>query len=435
VTLYVTSEKVIARDTVLDGGGMVTLSGGGTTRILAIRSTFDRPGPRLTLQAITLRDGRGSGAALAGGGGAVYHLGGSVTAIDVRFIDNAAVTSGPDVAGGAIFGIGLGETVIVRSVFRGNRAASGGAVGSLHTALTIVDSAFESNEATGRGAGGATNEGGNGGAVSMDGEDRTLVVCGSTFRDNRAGAIGGALFRTSYAGEPTVVDRSLFDGNATADVPEGEGPSLAGGLYLQGTSATITATTVSRNVANAAGGLWIGSHGAAPGRADLENVTIHGNAARERSDFTKTGLAGGVFLGGAVSGTFRNCTIADNRAQFGAGIVGVSRIALVNTIVSNVAANRWVSGNCSDSGGGPATGTGNLQFLATPAGGQDDPCVAGIAFGDPLLGPLGDHGGPTPTRVPAAGSPAVALGASCPPADQRGVARPAACTAGAVEVP
>jgi hypothetical protein len=38
-TLTVTSEKVITKNTVLDGGGLVTLSGGNTTRILAIRST------------------------------------------------------------------------------------------------------------------------------------------------------------------------------------------------------------------------------------------------------------------------------------------------------------------------------------------------------------------------------------------------------------
>ena len=55
---------------------------------------------------------------------------------------------------------------------------------------------------------------------------------------------------------------------------------------------------------------------------------------------------------------------------------------------------------------------------------------------DPRLGPLGDNGGPTLTHLPRLGSPALDQGSlACPPADQRGVARPqgAACDLGAVE--
>lgn len=63
---------------------------------------------------------------------------------------------------------------------------------------------------------------------------------------------------------------------------------------------------------------------------------------------------------------------------------------------------------------------------------------------DPLLGPLGDHGGPTLTHLPLAGSPAIDAGddSLCPPTDQRGYARPdhgkvygiAVCDIGSVEV-
>jgi hypothetical protein len=56
---------------------------------------------------------------------------------------------------------------------------------------------------------------------------------------------------------------------------------------------------------------------------------------------------------------------------------------------------------------------------------------------DPLLGPLGSHGGPTQVHLPAADSPAVdgVLGNDAPPSDQRGVARPqgAGFDIGAVE--
>ena len=54
---------------------------------------------------------------------------------------------------------------------------------------------------------------------------------------------------------------------------------------------------------------------------------------------------------------------------------------------------------------------------------------------DPLLGALGDHGGPTETMVPAAESPARGLGIDCPATDQRGEPRRDRCTVGAVEIP
>jgi hypothetical protein len=57
---------------------------------------------------------------------------------------------------------------------------------------------------------------------------------------------------------------------------------------------------------------------------------------------------------------------------------------------------------------------------------------------NPLLGPLGDNGGPTRTHALGAGSPAIdAAGDACPATDQRGVARPlgARCDIGSYEAP
>lgn len=63
--------------------------------------------------------------------------------------------------------------------------------------------------------------------------------------------------------------------------------------------------------------------------------------------------------------------------------------------------------------------------------------------GDPELGTLGPNGGPTPTVLPASGSPAVGVipvgtvvGSTqlCGRDDQRGVASTGNCTIGAVEV-
>ena len=68
---------------------------------------------------------------------------------------------------------------------------------------------------------------------------------------------------------------------------------------------------------------------------------------------------------------------------------------------------------------------------------EDGSCGADLS-GDPLLGPLADHGGPTHTMALLPGSPALNAGdaSTCPAAtDQRGVARPqgAGCDLGAYE--
>jgi len=443
VTLYVSSEKVVTRDTWLDGGGKVTLSGGGVTRILAIHGSFLDAGPRLRVERLGFRDGRARGSTIPlgtdvdGGGGAIFHQGGEVTAVGCVFLDNQAALWGPDVAGGAVSGIGNpASTSVYGSVLRGNRAANGGAIGSLHSAVTIVDSVLEENEAAGRGAnsvngtGQQVGHGGNGGALSMDGEHRALTICGSTLRANRGGAFGGAIFRTSYHEEPTSIDRSTLDANVVADEPD----SGAGAAYLQGTRATLTATTVSRNRAANSPGLRFHDHGEAQARADLTNVTVVENAVYDRADPNTNGLAGGLWTVG-VDGTLTNCTVARNRAGFAAGILGLSGLTLVNTVVANEASNAYVNANCHDfTVGAKAAGARVLQHAA--AGAVDGDCVAaGVSRGDPLLGPLGAHGGPTETTLPAAGSPAIGAGAACPATDQRGVTRPVSCTLGAAEPP
>jgi len=445
-TITLTSEAVIGADTVIDGGGLVTLSGGGTTRILNMDTgNFEATGPLLTVQHLTFTGGHATGTKFRlgtdvdGGGGAIFYRGGSVTAIDCTFTDNKAAELGPDVAGGGIYGIGVGETIVVASRFNANRAANGGALGALHTALTVVNTTIVDNVATGNGAnyidegGEQQGQGGNGGAIVMDGVGRTLRICGSTISNNEGGAFGGAVFRTSYESEPTIVDRSVFDSNRVRDT--GEESSGAGGLYLQGTHVTMTATTVSNNEARGFAGLWIMGHGAAPGVADLTNVTIANNRTIPREDFTTRGIGGGLVIGDNATGTVLNCTIVGNEAQFASGIARVSPLVVRNTIISNLADNEWTPLNCTGSAYAtpPGTGDGNVQW---PNGRQDDmDCTEGILRADPLMGTLGDAGGPTPTVSPEAGSPAIGLGTDCPETDQRGEPRSEPCTAGAVEVP
>jgi hypothetical protein len=395
VVITVSQTIVMTEETVLDGGGLVTLSGGGSERILYLDSGYDQTTPRLTVQRLAFRDGSSSatGEDTADGGAAIYHAPGT----------------GQDLAGGAIYGFGGGETRISGSTFVRNSASDGGAVGSLNGDLIVVNSTFTDNEATG--TDGNPGNGGCGGAIYMDGGDETTTFCGVSIVDNAAGAIGGGVFRVSNSDDGTfVMDRSSVDGNRVT--PSGDGN--AGGMYLQGLALTITASTISWNEAFYCGGLWINER-----EANLTNVTIAENTA-----FGSNG--GGLWLGNEPSGTVLNSTIANNHSTADGMIAGAifgEGLSLKNTIVSGNTARYTPGCNAEHESGG-----GNLQF---PEGAlcTDDPTIA-----DPMLGVLGDNGGPTRTLLPAATSPALGLGTDCPPTDQRGEARGEPCTAGAVEV-
>lgn len=411
VTITVTQPIVFARETIVDGGGLVTLSGGGTSRIFYLDSDYNTPTPRLVVQRLTFRDGQGpaGGEDTAQGGGAIYRDGGSLTVIDSAFDGNRAPSPGQDIAGGAIYGFGGGETVIVGSTFTNNAASDGGAVGSLNGDLTIINSTLVGNAATG--TGGNPGNGGAGGAIYMDGRDEVTTLCGVTIANNTAGAIGGGVFRVSNDDSGSfAMDRSTVDGNRVTATGSGN----AGGLYLQGLALGITNSTISRNQAFFGGGIWINER-----TVQMTNVTVAENVATGSN-------GGGVWLGNNPTGTLLNCTIANNHATADGQVAGAifgDGLTLVNTLISGNTAMYRPTCNTTHASGG-----GNLQW---PAGAlcTDTPLIA-----DPTLGALADQGGDTQAMVPGPQSPARGLGAGCPPTDQLGNPRTEPCTAGAIEV-
>jgi hypothetical protein len=410
VTITVAVQIAFTKETVLDGGGLVTLSGGGTSRILFLDSGYDTRTPRLVVQRLTFRDGKSpaTGADTAQGGGAIYRDGGSLTVLDSAFENNHGPATGQDVAGGAIYGFGGGDTIVAGSTFTGNAASDGGAIGSLNGDLTIINSTFTGNAATG--TGGNPGNGGAGGAIYMDGGKEATSLCGVAIRNNTAGAIGGGFFRVSNSHDGSfAMDRSTVDANRVTPTDAGN----AGGLYLEGLALTVTASTISRNQAFFNGGIWINTC-----QVQMTNVTIAENVATGSN-------GGGVWLGHTPTGTMRNCTIANNHSTAAGQIAGAifgDGITLVNTIVAGNTA--MYTPGCSAS---RSDGSGNLQW---PSGAL---CTAKPLVADPQLGTLGDHGGDSETLVPGAGSPARGIATACPPTDQLGNPRPDPCTAGAVE--
>jgi hypothetical protein len=427
-TITVTAEKVITKDTVIDGKNMITLGGGGASRILNLKSVFNVMTPTLTVQNLTFSNGRTTDVAntkdVKAGGAAIFRLGGKLVVINSKFYNNHCADTGQDVSGGAITSQGGAETIIVGSTFSGNSGSNGGAIGNLGNSLTIVNSMIVGNAATG--SGGNPGNGGNGGGVVIDGKGTTISICGTTISNNKGNAYGGGLFRVSYQLEPTNIDRCAIDGNSIPD----QTTSMAGGLYLQGTTVNLTASTISGNSARAAGGMFIGPSSA----LNMTNVTVAGNTAHQS-------LGGGMSISSPVTGKIQSCTIAYNATPgtvaFGAGIAGGStQITLTSTIIAqNTVGNGWNPINCTQK---LANGGGNFQWPAKRAGGgSDDPsalCSDGVTFIDPLLGTLVDNGGPTKTIAPKTGSPVIGKGVSCPATDQRGQARKTPCTSGAYEM-
>ena len=280
ITVSSTLNLPIDKDTVLDGGGLVTLDGGGTVQILRFDSpNFQATEHRLTLQRLTLAHGKTTPAEAIppapapcsqgfndGEGGALYMRDGNLTVIDCTFSRNQAAPLGPDTGGGAIYVLGSKNGVIIAgSVFTNNSASNAGAVGGLFAQLAIYNSLFQNNVATGNGANSndpsrcsfinndqnEIGSGGNGGAIYQDGGNATnVILCGDTVVNNAAGAgaFGGGVFMTSndFTGTMTVQD-SIITGNtggSWTQVREGSVTNLGTAFGVNAKSATVQSSTL-----------------------------------------------------------------------------------------------------------------------------------------------------------------------------------------------
>ncbi|MGZ4221139.1 MAG: hypothetical protein ACXVH3_08685, partial [Solirubrobacteraceae bacterium] len=216
ITMSRTAKVVnTSRQVVLDGGGKVTLSGGGRRRILYMDTCDraqvwttshcqDQSSPRLVVQNITFAEGNSTGQRFdGGGGGAIFDRGGRLRIVNSVFVGNRCERNGPDIGGAAVRALsqyhGL-PVYVVGSRFQANACSNGGALSSIGVSWTVLNSRFESNRAIGNGANPAragTPGGGSGGAIYNDGDRMTLSIGGSVFTGNHANEGGGAIFFVS----------------------------------------------------------------------------------------------------------------------------------------------------------------------------------------------------------------------------------------------
>lgn len=405
---------------VLDGKGEITLDGGGKTRILDLDNYTN-----LVVQRITLANGFVAAGEPAtpnkpsDSGAAIRHPWfGTLKAIDVRFENNKCAGREGEIGGGAVFAGGLTEAIFSGCQFVGNSASNGGGLLNRSSTLTIVDSQFVGNGALSVGDG----QFGNGGGVYVDGMNDKVVgslnICGTRFEKNTAMTHGSGVFAYFYPGSASSIRDCSFDGNIFGTAGQG-----SGALYHEAAPLTLTGTTFSNHTTGQdAGALFLG----AKSTADVTNCTFANNKV------TRNGA--GIFNGGSTL-HLTHCTFSGNDADYGPAIFkGASATVTVKSTLfaKNTTANKYSATSCHEA---MTDLGGNLQWPATKASGSaDQPCVAGIKFADPLLGPLADNGGLTKTFALGAGSPAIGLTTGCPATDQRGKPRSSPCDTGAFEV-
>ncbi len=266
VTISVTSQKTIAADTQVDGGGLVTISGSSATGIFYLDA-----GVRLNIADLNLAQGSAdngaalyndggtltmSGATLSGNyanlqGGAIYNTnGGELSITNSAFSNN----SGGEYAGGAIYSVGGGEIDITNSTFSNNFGnGNGGAIYSTgDESVTVTGGTFSKNE----GVGGA-------GSIYSDG---TLAVSGTTF-DTNYGDTGSAIQQD--AGTLVVVN-----GTFTNNWPSQGGLGNGGSIYINAATVTVADSTFNSNTNYNGGALYN-----AGGTLTVLNSTVNGNTA------------------------------------------------------------------------------------------------------------------------------------------------------------
>ena len=370
---------ILNGDLAIRGGGpgsvTVRRQSGGDYRIFTVLSNAN-----VALVGMTM--GNGHPANFGDGGG--IHNAGTLTLMDCAVSGNRAYD------GGGI--LNEGSLLIENSVIADNRITFDGYGGGIYNRAGLIR--IQGSTVSGNQSGNDLSDGGgifNGG---------TLEIAHTVITGNSAPAGGGGGIYSAVTSTCTL-SNSIVSGNV----------AIAGGGILneQGT-VKLRRTTVSGNNAyddDGGGILNIGT-------MEILASTLSGNSA----DFSGGGMANAGTL------TVDSSTIALNVAFDGGGMS--SFFGTVNLRNSILASNRLhiPLGTGHDGQGSVVSQDYNLiqNTNGLAVTGQTAHNIVGL---NPLLLPLGNYGGPTPTHNLQTNSPAIDAG-NCGdiPFDQRGIFRP-----------
>lgn len=457
------------------GASLLTIDAQQGSRIFDIATAASLPvAATVSLEGMTLTNGRTTEASTAGYGGAVRSLVSAAGGLTVRdsTITNSK-TEGANANGGGIAAfnnITIDNCVISGNSTTGSSATGGGGGGialqPAPTAIrTITDSTIADNATTGAGGGvlvlgngslslaGCTVSGNQaalgGGGISARG---ALTVQGSSIVGNfttAASASGGGILIDSVSADPTRENLTVLDSTISGNYTLGDSAS-GGGIFAVGFTGTqdggqpnvvrIENSVISGNSTSGTGSVGAGLAGQGT-HLTMRNTTVSGNSA------TGSGSAGGGLYAEWVTGnklsfdpalTLSNNTITGNQA---ASVGGAYLNFDVQAVSSNI-----IAGNSDTSGSNPdlaisqpgvvassqsltydhnLIGNNTGTTLAASTGSTPDADGNFIGSGaspiNPLLAPLDDYGGPTKSHALLPGSLAIDHGSGSDP-DQRGVA-------------
>jgi hypothetical protein len=257
VTITMAATATVAstsHQVVLDGGGKVTLSGGGTTQILSMNAGWEQQWPQLVVQNLAFTDAYSGTQQVSGssvyGGGAIFDEGGQLKVVNSTFLGNSCYASGPDLGGGAIRAVGMylaSPVYITDDTFSGNSCSNGGALSGLYANFDVINSLLTGNKAIGWGANPAaagTPGGGSGGAIYTDGNQYNLDVTGTVMRDNTAREGGGGIFFVVNAGGGTLqIESSTLQSNSSGAFQNA--PGIFDSVNGQDTQPVVVSSQVS----------------------------------------------------------------------------------------------------------------------------------------------------------------------------------------------
>ncbi len=362
------------------GAGSTIVDGNATDRVFDLRpASFN-----VTLSGLTIRNGN-----VTGFGGGVHKEGfGVIQVINAAVTGNTASNFGGGINNndGAAFNVDL-------TTVSGNTASGfgGGINNNSNGAFTLRDSTVSGNSSSGFGGGGLNNN-----------STGNLRIIRSTISNN-TGQNGGGINNNSTG--PLTITDTVISGN----IANG---GIGGGGILNNSTGLLTlyTSTLSTNSSTGFGGGGINSNSS--GALDVQLVTISGNST------TGSAGGGGIYKNSSAAIAIVSATITGNSSTNGGRSIHLNTagsLSVFNTIIANPASGANCGGIAVTSNGFNLASDASCNLVA----------VGDLQNANPLLAPLANNGGLTPTHGLQAGSPAIDAGSPASPAvDQRGVARP-----------
>jgi CSLREA domain-containing protein len=424
-------------------GGGIYGDGVSATTLISVTVTHNETGP-----------GGGSGATAINGSSGGHGGGVGIDNDSVMTLTNSVVISNTTGNGGR------GPDAVDGDAVKGGPSGMGGGIWN-NGALTLLESAVITNTTgTGGDGGDVTGGDGDGGVggssgkaagIGCHGYPAVLMMVDSRVSGNETGpgGSGGAGSGSGSAGDEGGRGwgggLSLRGGTYTLhrSTLSGNSGSVGGGFYAETGSVTMLIdSTISGNRADTSGG---GMHGISSSTTTMINCTVSGNRADSNG--------GGLNLNSSATLRLTHVTVTDNTADDNSDGVGdggrfhlLGSLTLTNTIVADNVDKGGENPDCDGVGSPTVTsrdynvlGIGDSTGCPFVANTNDQVGTTASPV-DPLLGTLGDWGGPTWTHSLDSSSPAAGQipngvngCASGTTYDQRGVARLAPCDIGAFE--